>query len=167
MTRIWMAVSLVLCLGGSSVLASEPEQLGVFRHWSAWRAGSGDDAVCFMHSTPRRARGKYKSRGDISLDVSRRPAAGVSGEVSVTAGYVYKEKSDVAVQIDSRKFELVTDSDMAFARDSETDAKLVTAMKKGSRLTVIGYSSRGTKTTDTYSLSGFTAAHRAISEACP
>jgi hypothetical protein len=43
----------------------------------------------------------------------------------------------------------------------------VAALKKGSKLVVHGTSSRGTKTTDTYSLSGVTAAMDAIDKACP
>ncbi len=39
-------------------------------------------------------------------------------------------------------------------------------MKAGSNLVVKASSSRGTDTTDTYSLSGFTAAYNAISKAC-
>ena len=39
-------------------------------------------------------------------------------------------------------------------------------MAKGRQLIVTGYSSRGTKTTDTYSLAGFTAAYKAIGKAC-
>ena len=39
-------------------------------------------------------------------------------------------------------------------------------MKKGNTMKVIGYSTRGTKTTDTYSLIGFTAAYKYISQIC-
>ena len=45
-------------------------------------------------------------------------------------------------------------------------AKLVRAMKSGNRMVVYGTSSRGTKTTDTYSLSGFTAMKKRIDKAC-
>ena len=70
------------------------------------------------------------------------------------------------VRIDGKTFRLFVDRDIAFARDSATDATLVEAMKKGSKMVVEGVSSRGTKTTDTYSLSGFSAAHRAATRAC-
>ena len=39
-------------------------------------------------------------------------------------------------------------------------------MRGGSQITVEGISSRGTKTTDVFSLSGFSAAHNMISSAC-
>ena len=40
------------------------------------------------------------------------------------------------------------------------------AMKGGKAMVVKGTSSRGTLTTDTYSLAGFTAAYAAIGKAC-
>ena len=40
------------------------------------------------------------------------------------------------------------------------------AMRSGAKMIVTGVSSRGTKTIDTYSLSGISAAHKAIGTAC-
>ena len=39
-------------------------------------------------------------------------------------------------------------------------------MKKGVDLSVTGISKRGTKTTDTYTLNGFTAAYNKLSKDC-
>ena len=39
-------------------------------------------------------------------------------------------------------------------------------MKKGNKMKVVGFSSRGTKTTDIYSLVGFSAAYTYISNLC-
>ena len=54
----------------------------------------------------------------------------------------------------------------AWSNTPADDAKLVEAMRKGGKLTVKGVSSRGTETVDQFSLSGFTAAMKAISDAC-
>jgi len=43
---------------------------------------------------------------------------------------------------------------------------LVKAMKRGNKLKVTGTSSRGNKTVDTYSLTGFTKAMQSIDKAC-
>jgi hypothetical protein len=68
--------------------------------------------------------------------------------------------------VDGRNaFTLFTHDETAWAYD-EDDAKLVTAMKAGSEMVVVGTSSRGTRTTDTYSLMGFTNAHEAITGEC-
>jgi hypothetical protein len=39
-------------------------------------------------------------------------------------------------------------------------------MKRGEKMIVEGYSARGTKTKDTYSLAGFSNAYKAISAKC-
>ncbi|MDX1424550.1 MAG: invasion associated locus B family protein, partial [Kiloniellales bacterium] len=46
------------------------------------------------------------------------------------------------------------------------DQAIVKAMRAGSSMVVKGTSSRGTVTTDTYSLLGFSKAYAAISKAC-
>ena len=43
---------------------------------------------------------------------------------------------------------------------------MVKAMRAAKEMEVRGVSKRGTNTRDTYSLFGFTAAHKAIGEAC-
>ena len=68
--------------------------------------------------------------------------------------------------IGKRKFELFTSGDSAWARNKKDDANIVRAMRSGAKMIVTGVSSRGTKTKDTYSLSGISAAHRAIGKAC-
>ena len=59
----------------------------------------------------------------------------------------------------------VTRGDMVESRHMGA-CVVVDAMIRGARLVVKGTSSRGTKTTDTYSLKGFSAAFKAIGKAC-
>jgi invasion protein IalB len=47
---------------------------------------------------------------------------------------------------------------MAWAASEQDDARLITAMKRGSDAVLTARSSRGTQTQDTFSLLGFTAA---------
>jgi hypothetical protein len=104
--------------------------------------------------------------------VSIRPAEASNGVVTVEAGYSYKPDSKVNVDIDGAKYELYTrnrDHDKkgdAWAVGDDGDKTLVAAMKSGKTMVVKGTSSRGTLTTDTYSLAGFTAAYDAIDRAC-
>ena len=60
---------------------------------------------------------------------------------------------------------LFTNSDSAWAYDKE-DSAIVRSMVSGKTMIVTGFSSRGTKTVDTYSLLGFTQAHRTIGKLC-
>ena len=70
------------------------------------------------------------------------------------------------MNIDGKTFKLFTRGDNAWAYDFAADRAIVAAMKAGQKMTVRGTSRRGTVTTDTYSLSGFSAALAAIDKAC-
>ncbi len=68
--------------------------------------------------------------------------------------------------VDGKAYELFTQGENAWLEKPADETRMVEAMKAGSTLTVVGKSNRGTTTTDRYSLTGFTAAHNAISKAC-
>jgi hypothetical protein len=55
---------------------------------------------------------------------------------------------------------------MAWAPDTAQDNAITEAIKTGSSMVVKGTSSRGTVTTDTFSLSGSSKAYEAISTEC-
>ena len=83
--------------------------------------------------------------------------------VQITPGYFYKKDQKVGVTIDNTQFDFYSDDDAAFTND---DNKVIFAMKKGIKLTVKGESSLGTKTTDTYTLKGFTAGYNQLFNDC-
>ncbi len=55
---------------------------------------------------------------------------------------------------------------MAWSASDADDAKIVTAMKRGTDAKLTAFSSRGTKTEDTFSLFGFTAAVEEAEKRC-
>ncbi len=170
MTRISILAILFTALlqaaGAPSVLAAGPKQLGAFGPWSAHALVEASGKTCYMYGEPNSSTGKYKRRDDTFIQITHRPAEGARNQVSVTAGYTYRRDSEVDVDIDGRSFALFTDRDTAWARERRDDAALVAAMKAGRAMIVRGTSTRGTLTTDTYSLKGFTAAHTLIGKAC-
>lgn len=146
--------------------AQSIERLGDFSDWSAFKYQEDGKPICFMASEPTKAEGNYTVRGEIHAMVTHRPDENRNDEVSIQAGYPYKEGAPVEVQVGSLKVRLFTEGESAWAVDKETDKGLVQAMIKGNTMIVQGTSSRGTNTKDTYSLSGFTRAYQAISQAC-
>lgn len=142
------------------------ERLGDFSDWSAFKYEEGGNLICFMASEPTKAEGNYTRRGEIHAMVTHRPGENRIDEVSIRTGYPYQEQSLVDVQIGALKAQLFTEGESAWAVDKETDTKLVQAMIKGNTMVIQGTSARGNNTTDTYSLSGFTRAYRAIGQAC-
>ncbi len=123
----------------------------------------GDPKECWAVSGPketvntRDGRVVAVRRGNILLFVSYRPAQNVHGEVSFTGGYPFAPGSSVSLDISGRKFELFTDGEWAYPASAAEDAAIIAAMKAGSQAVVVGRSARGTVTTDTFSLLGFTA----------
>ena len=61
---------------------------------------------------------------------------------------------------------LFTNGDGAWADTKEKEKKIVAAMKAGQKFTVTGTSWKGTETTDSYSLNGFSAAMDKIDSSC-
>ena len=147
---------------------SETLVLGVERDWTALRSDNGDKRTCFISSEPKSSKGDYKkdNRGDVRVYVTHGPAQNITNEVSVKAGYNYKQQSIVKFNVDGKNFNMFTYEGGAWAETPELEAKIVSAMKAGNKLLVSGTSSRGTDTEDTYSLFGFTAALKLIDKAC-
>ena len=105
-------------------------------------------------------------RGDILLFVSYRPAAGVNGEVSFTGGYPFADGSTVTLAVGDTSFELFTDGEWAWPASPGDDARILTAMKRGTNAVLTARSARGTQTQDTFSLLGFTAAAEEAERRC-
>jgi hypothetical protein len=148
--------------------AVEPKKIDEKRNWAAYTFKDKNGKVCYIASAPSKQKGKYKkkNRGQPYALVTNRQSLKIKGEVNFIAGYNFKKDSSVKVTINKRTFDLFTEEDGAWSSKRSLDAKLVKAMKGGSRMVVVGISSRGTKTTDTYSLLGFTAMKKRIDMAC-
>ncbi len=149
-------------------LAQTPDDglIDVFGDWSAFAIKENGQPVCYLGSEPQKSVGKYSKRGDVLILVTHRPREPSVGVVSLQAGYTYKPGSEVTFTIGGFSQNLFTNGGHGWAYDSKADKALVRAMKSGSKLIARGVSSRGTKTTDTFSLKGFTAAYKAASRAC-
>ena len=163
---VCLVTALVFALAAPPSRAQGIKRIGDYGDWSSFQFSEDGNLACYMSSEPKKAEGDYKKRGDVFAIVTHRPAEKRFGEVSIVAGYSYRKDSWVEVKIGKQTFQMFTQDDGAWARDAETDKKLVQAMRKGHTMVVTGTSTRGTLTTDTYSLSGFTKASRAIAKAC-
>ena len=86
--------------------------------------------------------------------------------VQIEAGYNYKIGPDIIVKIDKGEYVFYTTKDLPSAAWTNEDKKVIFAMKKGLELNVIGESSRGTITNDSYTLNGFTAAYNQLINDC-
>ncbi len=122
-----------------------------------------EENYCYIGSLPIKTDiPEGKKRGDVYIliyRINKNPEA----VVQINFGYPYKVEEPVNVKIDKKNYEFYADGDSAW---TNKDNEVVYAMKKGIQLTVFGISSRETKTTDTYTLNGFTAAYNELINDC-
>lgn len=162
-----LMLAAVLSLAASGASAQyNPQLIGEYRDWAAWVNGAEGSKVCFIASKPKSTAPKGVNRGEIYFYVTHRPSRGIKSEVAVRIGYPFSKDNEGIIKIGSREFALRFDGDRGWPTPASEDNRVVTAMKAGSKMTVRGVSSRGTKTSDSYSLLGFTAAFNAMSKAC-
>jgi hypothetical protein len=168
-----LVIVFALVAGTVPAAAAQPRSkaIGTFGTWAAFTGTESGKRVCYAVGYPKKTEGKFKVRGKAYVIVTLRPAVKPFAVVAVEAGYPYKADSEVRVDIDGKTFSLFTrnrpdgDGD-AWARSDDDDKALTVAMKAGKTMLVRGTSSRGTVTTDTYSLTGFGKAMDAVAKAC-
>jgi invasion protein IalB len=84
----------------------------------------------------------------------------------VIIGYSFRQSSDAAAEVGTTKFAMYTQNDGAWIKNVAEEARLIEAMRKGAELTIRGTSSRGTQSTDVYSLKGLTQAMDRADQEC-
>ena len=160
-----IALAATFAIAETPAHAQEAKLIGTFGDWEAYIRGGKADRFCYIVSKPKEASLRSR-RGDIFLLVWHRPAKKEFDVVQVDAGYAFKKDSEVEVKIGGDEWRLFTRDSNAWTYKGGDDANFVKAMRKGARLVVKGTSSRSNPTTDSYSLRGVTAAHRAMNKAC-
>jgi Invasion associated locus B (IalB) protein len=171
--RVIGRIVIAAALSGTATFATAQEstnQVAVKTDWSVfteespkecWGVSSPKETVNTRDGAPVSVR-----RGDILLFVTFRPGAGASGEVSFTGGYPFAPGSTVKVDIAGTTFDLFSDGEWAWPASATDDAAILAALKGGSTAILSAQSGKGTKTQDTFSLRGFTAAMEEAETRC-
>jgi invasion protein IalB len=169
MQRLALSLALALLLAPSAlVVAQAPEitKLGNAQGWEAYTDAGKGAKICYLIGKPAKSEPAGAKRSAIFASVTHRPGEKRTNEVSFTSGYLFKEGSDADLAIDSKTFSLFTNKEGAWTRDAATDKAVVDALAKGKQAVIKGTSARGTATTDTYALAGFSQALAQIDKAC-
>ncbi len=147
---------------------SGAQLLGQFGDWGAYTAAPGGRKICFALAKPTSSETDppNRPRGQAWFFVSTRPAEKVAEEVSVIFGYPLKANVDASVDVGNTNFAMYTQNDGAWVKNAAEESRLVEALRKGSEATVRGESTRGTNTTDVYSLKGVSQALDRASQDC-
>ena len=147
--------------------AEKREILGSYRDWDTIQIERDNgEKHCMMISMPKRSSPNNVTHGEVYMTVTHRPRRKVRDEINFVAGYDLKVGSSVNGTIGSTGYTMFSEGRNGWNYSQGDDSKMVAAMKRGSSLSIRATSTRGTNTSYTFSLTGFTAAYNAITEAC-
>lgn len=155
--------------GNKSANKNAINHLASHKFWSVHSYKEGGKKVCFIASKPQSSKGSYNKRDEVFFMITHRKSEGnvVKNELSFAAGYPLKKDMTVTLEIDGVDYKMpIVREGNAWTKDTESDQAVVAAMKKGGKLVVKGVSQKGTATTDTFSLSGVTAALSRAKKEC-
>ena len=142
------------------------KSVGKFKDWESFVLLQDGNKTCFAQSIPVVRAPKKLKRDPSRLFVSFRPAENIKNEVSVTNGYEFKSETPVTAKSGKKSYDLFSKGRFAWIADGEDESKLISTMKKASRLMIIGNTDKGAQTTDHYSMMGFTKAYNTAKKSC-
>lgn len=155
-------ISLFLTLLSLPVYAQQ--LVANYHDWRLFTLEKQGKKVCYIASLPTKQEGTFNKRSDPYLLVTHK--SGAVDEVSVSSGYPYKEDEEATLSFGQKSFPLFVKGEVAWAYDEAGDKNIVKEMVRGNKVVIKGQSWKGTKSTDTYSLKGFSEAHREMKRAC-
>ena len=139
---------------------------GQFKNWAAQNTNINGQQVCYAASSPVAYDPKGLNRAESRIFVSFRPNDKIQNEISITSGYNYKASSRVNVVIDKKEFKFETEDNFAWLTKYEEEVAMIELMRKSSQAKISATSAKGSKTTDTFSLSGFSDAYEVAKKKC-
>ena len=142
------------------------KSIGKYKDWESFVLTREGTKICFAQSIPVVRAPKKLKREPSRLFISFRPDEKIKNEVSVTNGYEFKLKAPVAAKSGKKSYDLFSKGRFAWVVDNKDEIKLISTMKKASRLMIIGNSKNGEQTTDHYSMMGFTKAYNTAKKKC-
>ncbi|MDA9631127.1 invasion associated locus B family protein [Candidatus Pelagibacter sp.] len=163
--KIILTLPIVFVAWWSQLSAEEIKKIGKYKDWESMVVTEATGKVCFAQSSPILQAPKSNKR-DAKLFIAFRPAEKIINEVSVTAGYEFNSNT-VTAQSGKNKFKFdIKEQGFGWIADSKVEFRMISRMKKGSRIMITGYNQKGSQTIDHYSLLGFTKAYNATKKAC-
>jgi hypothetical protein len=148
----------------SSVLAApaaaQPQSLGAFGSWAAFR----DGGRCYAITQPYQAPEAQGWQPFASVGIW--PGRGRGGQLHIRLSRATRTGSAVLLRIDGRPFQLIGGGRDAWAPDGRADADIQAAMRTGIDLVVETRATDGLAVRDLYRLRGAATAMDAAAIAC-
>ncbi|MGH6703643.1 MAG: invasion associated locus B family protein [Bradyrhizobium sp.] len=157
------AKSAIAAAGGA-----EPTLIGQFGTWGAYTASPNGKKVCFALAKPSSSKTNppNRPRDPAYAFISTRPAEKVVNEVSVMIGSTLKPGSESTLEVGGASYAMYTQGDGLWIKNAAEEERMVEAMRKAADVVVKGVSTKGTESTDTFSLKGLSQALDKVAQDC-
>ena len=164
--KIFYLSIFILTISLTKAFAADLKKIGKFKDWEVIVLTSENEKVCFAQSKPVLQSPKKNDR-EARIFISFRPYNKIKDEISITSGYEYNKQNAIIAKSGKTKFKFdISQEGFAWIANNKIEKKMITAMKKGTRIMVTGYNKSGSQTIDHYSLMGFTKAYKSAKKSC-
>jgi len=157
---------IVILISFSARSAENLKSIGKFKDWEAFAVTENDNKICFAQSIPILRAPKKFERNPSRLFITFRPSEDIMDEVSATSGYTFQKEKIVKAKTGKKTYDFFSREEFAWILNTEEEQKFIKAMKKASRVMIIGRTEKGKQTIDHYSLMGFTKAYDTAKKNC-
>ena len=157
---------IIILISFSARSAEDLKSIGKFKDWETFTINENNNKICFAQSIPILRAPKKFERNPSRLFISFRPTEDIKDEVSATSGYTFQKEKIVIAKSGKKTFDFFVQENFAWILDTEEEQKFIQAMKKASRVMIIGRTDKGKQTIDHYSLMGFSKAYNTAKKNC-
>ena len=157
---------IIILISFSARSAEDLKSIGKFKDWETFTVTENENKICFAQSIPILRAPKKFERNPSRLFVSFRPTEDIKDEVSATSGYTFQKEKIVKAKTANKTYDFFSQEEFAWILDTEEEQRFIKAMKKASRVMIIGRTDKGKQTIDHYSLMGFSKAYNIAKKNC-
>ena len=157
---------IIILISFSARSAEDLKSIGKFKDWETFTVTENDNKICFAQSIPILRAPKKFERNPSRLFISFRPTENIKDEVSATSGYTFQKEKIVKAKTGKKTYDFFSREEFAWILDTEEEQRFIKAMKKASRVMIIGRTEKGKQTIDHYSLMGFSKAYDTAKKNC-
>jgi len=158
--------SIIILISFAAKSAEDLKSIGKFKDWETFTVTENDNKICFAQSIPILRAPKKFERNPSRLFITFRPSEDMKDEVSATSGYTFQKEKIVKAKTGKKTYDFFSQEEFAWILDTEEEQRFIKAMKKASRVMIIGRTEKGKQTIDHYSLMGFTKAYDTAKKNC-
>ena len=157
---------IIIVISFSARSAEDLKSIGKFKDWETFTVTENDNKICFAQSIPILRAPKKFERNPSRLFITFRPSEDMKDEVSATSGYTFQKEKIVKAKTGKKTYDFFSQEEFAWILDTEEEQRFIKAMKKASRVMIIGRTDKGKQTIDHYSLMGFSKAYDTAKKNC-